>query len=175
MSSPHHRNYVQRLVGDVRLLALGSRQQTDAEFEEHLAEAIAMGPSVRRVIVAIQGAPTMSADRRAKLDRAGLLVPPTAVLSDSPLIRGILTALCWLGANARPFPPNGVEQACEFLGVPSLERPALTRELSAMFAELTGDSERAEPHPNVGLVALAEQIKRAVGVRSSNIRGNGSK
>lgn len=45
------RGYIQRLVGDVRVLVLGWRMLTDAEFEAHVVEAVSMAGSVRAVIL----------------------------------------------------------------------------------------------------------------------------
>ena len=169
------RGYIQRLVGDVRILVLGSRMLTDAEFDAHIVEAVSMAGSVRAVILAVLGSPPMSAERRAKLERAGLVHVPTAVLTGSVLIRSILTALRWLGGDARPFPMDGELQACEFLEVPVAERQALVRELRGMIVELKGDTQPLNERSGRGLVRAVERLERVVGARAEKMRKHAEK
>jgi hypothetical protein len=175
MSDGEERGYIQRLVGNVRILVLGSRMLTEAEFDAHIVEAVNMAGSVRAVILSVLGSPPMSAERRAKLDRAGLVRVPTAVLTESVLVRAILTALRWLGGDARPFPMDAELRACEFLGVPVDSRPAVVRELRAMIAELTGRARPVHESSARGLVHALERLERVVGARTDRIRKHGER
>lgn len=175
MREGEERGYIQRLVGDLRVLVLGSRMLTEAEFDAHIVEAVSMAGSVRAVILAVLGSPPMSAERRAKLERAGLVRVPTAVLTDSVLIRSILTALRWLGGDARPFPLDAEMRACEFLEVPVASRQAVVSELRAMIAELKGKTRPVKGSSGRGLVRSLERLERVVGARADRIRKQAEK
>jgi hypothetical protein len=169
MSDRNDPGYIQRLVGDVRILVLGRRMLTDAEFDAHILEAVGMAGAVRVVLLAILGSPPMSAERRAKLEQAGLVRIPTAVLTESMAVRAILTALRWLGGDARPFPMQGDMQACEFLAIPANARQHVAQELRSMIADL------AVVAPPVGsqqgtLSRTVQRIEQAVTARAGQIR-----
>jgi hypothetical protein len=161
---------LQRLVDDVRVLVLsGRREPTDAEFDGHVAEAMAMAPSVRAVLVIILmtegGAP--SPERRSKLARARLLDVPTAVMTSSIRIRGMLTPINWLGGNVKPFALHQFEEACDYLTVPRGTRERLRDQMMAMRAELAGDAPGGDRASRSGTFAA---VKRAVAAGFAIVR-----
>lgn len=133
---------LQRRVGDVRLVLQGNGQPTDAEMGEHIEEAIRMAGFVRAVLVVAEGPSAAGPDarHRAKMARAGLLRVPTAVVTESVLARGIMTAVSWLGAPIQGFAPAQLSRACDYLKVSSSVRARITDRLEAMRAELHGSS-----------------------------------
>jgi hypothetical protein len=152
---------LQKLVGDVRLLVFGPRWPNDAEFDAHVVEAAAMSRSTR--VVLVMNPWELSADRRKKLAQADLLESPTAVLTDSIRIRGMLTPINWLGGKVYPFATNEFAKACDYLEVAAEARPALYREMMSMMAELASSrtvSPAADAAPSFFGSAL-ETVKRA--------------
>jgi hypothetical protein len=127
-------------VGDVRLVLQVAGRPTDAEIEQHIAEAKAMAGTVRVVLVIADGPDASGPDatQRAKMAHAGLLRVPTAVVTQSVLARGIMTAVSWLGAPIQAFAPDRLFQAYEFLQISAPVRARIPPQLEAMKAELHG-------------------------------------
>jgi hypothetical protein len=130
----------QRRVGDVRLVLQGEGRPSDAEIDEHIAEAIEMARFVRAVLVVAEGPKAAGPDarQRAKMARAGLLRVPTAVVSDSFLARGIMTAVSWVGAPIRGFASEHLSRAYEYLKLSGPVRARIPAQLAAMRSELHG-------------------------------------
>ncbi len=134
----------QTLVGDVRVVLQGAGSPTDAEVDRHIAEALAMAGSVRAVLVIAHGrdAAGPGAAQRARMARVGLLRVPTAVVTESVLARGVMTAVSWLGATIRAFAPEQLDQAYEFLDISAPARTRIPAQIEAMKAELLGHARR---------------------------------
>ena len=70
--------------------------------------------------------------------RAGLLRVPTAVVTDSVLARGIMTAVSWVGTPIQGFASEHLSRAYEFLKLSGPVRARIPEQLEAMRAELYG-------------------------------------
>jgi hypothetical protein len=135
-----HRVLLQALVGNVRLVVQGAGRPTNGEVDEHVEQALGMAGFVRAVLVVTDGpdAAGPDAQQRAKISRAGLLRVPTAVVTESVLARGIMTAVSWLGAPVRGFAPDQMYQAFEFLRISEPVRVRIPAQIAVMKAELRG-------------------------------------
>jgi hypothetical protein len=133
---------IQALVGDVRLVLQGAGRPTDGEVDRHIAEAVAMASSVRAVLVVTDGPDAAGPDagQRAKLARAGLLRIPTAVVTESVLARGVMTAVSWLGAPIQAFAPEHLFRAFDFLKISGPVRARIPARLEELKAELRGEA-----------------------------------
>lgn len=131
---------LQALVGDVRVVLQGPGRPTNDEVDQHVAEAVAMASSVRAVLVFADGLDAAGPDagQRKKMARAGLLRVPTAVVTESVLARGVMTAVGWLGAPIRGFAPDHLFQAFEHLKISSPVRARIPLRLEELKAELYG-------------------------------------
>ena len=145
---PKGRALAQRRVGDLRLVLQGKGQPSDAEIEQHIAEATAMGDFVRAVLVIAEGPDASGPDarQRSKMAQAGLLRVPTAVVTDSVFARGIMTAVSWLGAPIQGFAPEHLADAYEFLQLSESVRARIPERIEALRAELRGLPR--PPHPS---------------------------
>ena len=132
---------LQALVGDVRLVLQGAGRPTDGEVNLHIDEAVAMASSVRAVLVIADGPDAAGPDagQRARMARAGLLRIPTAVVTESVLARGVMTAVSWLGAPIRAFAPEHLFRAFDFLKISGPVRARIPARLEALKAELRGE------------------------------------
>jgi len=171
---PTERGLLQRLVDDVRLVVFGGqRDPTDAEFDAHLAEALAMAPSVRAVLVMlVNDTAGLSPEWRAKLARTGLLEVPTAIMTASIRIRGMLTPINWLGGKVKPFALQQFDEACDYLSIPGSARGRLRDQLDAMRAELAG--EPGKPENRASRSGTFAAVKRAVAAGFATLRKRGS-
>ena len=107
-------------------------RDTFGEFFDDLAEH----PSVDRMIVlAYDAAPT--AQQRAVIQRwFQQTSAPCAVLTNSLLARGAVTALAWFGITIRAFPRDEHNAALEFVGVPRRSWPASVDTLQRLDREM---------------------------------------
>jgi hypothetical protein len=81
------------------------------------------------------GAPTVQQYRDLNTVLAGRVVP-TAVVSDSLLVRARLAAVSWFDSSIKPFPPGGLADALRFLEVPMSRFDLVTRELHKLRREI---------------------------------------
>lgn len=166
--------FVQRVVEGVRVLVYGLRPLTEPEFDAHVTEAAAMAPSVRAVmVVLVDDLGGLRPSWRAKLARKGLLQVPTAVISDSIRVRGMLTPINWLGGNVRPFATHELAQAFEFLTIPDASRPLLVEQIAGMMSEVGVSRPLHKVGSSRTIVATLQAIKRAVINRVTTIRKKG--
>ncbi len=132
----------QRLVGDVRVVVMRDRARLEGEFEAHVAEAVAMAPSVRVVLVVqLAGEEVLDATERKQLFNAGLFKVPSAVLMDGTFGRLVLTALRWMGASqAYGFAHDEFDKACDVLQIPNGRRSEIASTITELKAKLTKDA-----------------------------------
>lgn len=111
-------------TSDVYMAVHGTSNPSDPEWEQFTAGWKAHASAVRQagrtplsMNVTHGGAP--NAVQRALMDAANKpLRPKVAVLNDSAFVRGVITALSWLGgADVRAFKLGDFGGACTFLGV----------------------------------------------------------
>jgi hypothetical protein len=62
-------------------------------------------------------------------ERSGI---PVAVLTDSPLVRGVVTAMAWFGLPQAAFPEREVVEALRYAGIPSSQVPEAERALATL-------------------------------------------
>ncbi len=60
-----------------------------------------------------------------------------AVLTDSVVVRGIVTALRWFGLPVRVLAKDDIDAALTFAGVPSLQLPQAARMLRSLHESVT--------------------------------------
>lgn len=172
------RTLIQRLIGDVRLVVRCASQPDAGDFDEHVAEAVAMSDRTRVVLVGLVGDGAdyqFDFQQRAKLCQAGLFAKPHAVLA--PRIRPErVTSLKWLGAEIRPFAPEAFDDACDFLAIAESRRPELkgallntTQQLAEPAVGVQSATPSARESPWVG-GASTEQSSRPRGRRLSPAR-----
>lgn len=83
--------------------------------------------------------------QRAQIEeRAGKV--QTAVLTDSLVARGAVTALRWFGIDVRAFAPGQQDQALAYISVPERDIELVKRSLDGLNAEVlaTAAAERAQ-------------------------------
>jgi hypothetical protein len=123
-------------VGATMVVAHGPQPPAQNEWDGHIALCKDGKVKVRRLLVyTAGGAPDAKQRAQAEKEFGQLRV---AVLTDSVLARGVVTALRWLGMPISAFPADQVVRAMEDIGVPSAERDevrsALTRVRTSVMA-----------------------------------------
>ena len=64
--------------------------------------------------------------------------PPLALLTDSSLVRGAITAYSWFNKNIRAFPRANLADALSYLGVPELQYGKMEREVNGLREQVSG-------------------------------------
>jgi hypothetical protein len=117
----------------------------DADFALFLEDLLPRSNVQRVVVRASEGAPRV--DHRALLLRWYKASSVRgAVLTDSVLARGGVTALGWFGVTISAFPPQQLEQALDYVEIPIEHWPEAKNVMTAVIAVV--DSSRsgaAEP------------------------------
>jgi hypothetical protein len=110
------------VIDEILVLYYTERDPSDPEWDAWIAQ-INRREHRAMLILTEGGAP--NARQRAKMvretDYGAALRPPMALLTDSMLLRGMMTAFAWLYGKAQPlraFPRRRVDEAVAFLGVP---------------------------------------------------------
>jgi hypothetical protein len=109
-----------------------------AQWKAHAEKVRAAGRRPLSLNVTAGGAP--NAKQRSSMDATNKpLQPRVAVLNDSTIVRGAITALSWLGgADVRAFKLDDYEGACAFLGVDQATRDRARAEARAAMRKLKG-------------------------------------
>jgi hypothetical protein len=90
---------------------------TDAEWDRWIELLRQRVGRDARVFVETRGGGPNAKQRKLLADAAKDLDLRSAVLSDSIVVRGILTAIAWLGVPLRAFSPGEYRPAAEYLGL----------------------------------------------------------
>jgi hypothetical protein len=111
-------------VDSTYVLVLGAANPPDVEWAQwvdYIATQIQPGSAPRVIVVTEGGSPT--AAQRAALSKVTDRYKneaKVAVLTESVIARGALTALSWFAADVyRPFSPTDFDNALKYLGVSS--------------------------------------------------------
>ena len=88
------------------------------------------------LIVSNGGGPNSA--QRAEIDRLSYWRDrPTAIVTESAIARGIVTAILWTGKNIRAFYPHQIDDAFDYIAVVAAWRPELVRALAGMKDEIS--------------------------------------
>lgn len=124
------------------VVVYGHEDPTESEWNAYLAFVLAHGvEGTMQLVVTDGGEPS-----RAQADRLRVLLGgrrvPVAVLTSSPRVRLLVTALSWVNRGIRAFPRSGLREAIAYLEIPASRIDVLTRTILDLRAELDADSER---------------------------------
>jgi hypothetical protein len=111
---------------------------SDKDWKRYLEFVKQHIKSDSKIIVQGKGGPPPSAAQRAKLvEVVGKDGVPTAVLTDDPFARGVVTALNWVfGQKLAAFPSARLEDALSYLGVPAATAADIRKIIVNLSAEL---------------------------------------
>src|SRR5689334_10572703 len=116
----------ERVIAHGILVTCHVEQPDDVEWAEHLAFLISVADSLRGVLVVTETPITSSQRQRLTSVLRGRPPLRVAVVTSSALVRGVITALTWVGVKERrAFAPDDLLEAIAYLQVPSDERRSL--------------------------------------------------
>ena len=107
-------------IHDVLLYISAKRPPNDADWAEYVAFfRKAEQPNFRGIVVE-RGSGPNAAQRKQITDIMSTVTSKVAVMSASPVARGVMTAMSWFSKGFQAFSPDEMDRALEYLGVPSL-------------------------------------------------------
>ncbi|MET0340762.1 MAG: hypothetical protein ABW252_07155 [Polyangiales bacterium] len=102
--------------GRLMLAVMNETAPTDAQWQRWLELAAErIGKDLRAIIEVYGGVGPNARQRQAMTPLLGKLDPRTAVMSDSLLVRGLVTAVSWLGIPNAAFGMGQHEAAARYL------------------------------------------------------------
>jgi hypothetical protein len=123
----------------VCVAVLHTRPPTDEEWGRWVALIGGRAKGVARVIVETQNGPN-AAQRKALAEATRHKDVRFAVLTDSIMVRGIITALAWLGVPHRAFAVGQHRQAAAYLELTGAELEQVQQELPRL--RLAADADK---------------------------------
>jgi hypothetical protein len=134
-----------RAVEDYLVFVHSEDSPSNAEWSQ-LMDQFRHATNLRRIRVLVftyGGAP--NARQRVELnDVLRDIRPPVAVVTPSTLARAVCTAIGWFNPRIRPFTPEEIELAFDYLDANQADRKVLVRMLTEMRLEL-GHTSAAPP------------------------------
>lgn len=127
------------LVGSVHVQVIAD-SPSDADWDamlDSMLDGQKTSPMVRVLVSAEKGAPN-AAQRKRLADRIGNRKQRGAVLTESAVVRGALTAIRWFNPNinTQAFSPRAFDEAVDYLDVATAEGPKLRAAIDRLRAEL---------------------------------------
>jgi hypothetical protein len=162
-------------VSNVLVLVHSERPPSDAEWQPCMDETkkrVKSGTLAGILVVTAGGGPT-SVQRMMIGDIDGFQKLPTAIVADSTIARGIVTAISWFGKDIRSFQPAALDGAFQYLRVEARTRQWLLREVASLRARLAGTTLNAlEGQEKSGaLPAVTEMAEYVATVPLDQLRG----
>jgi hypothetical protein len=117
------------------LSVLSGLAPTDAEWDHWITMSIERVGRDQRVVVESHNSGPNAKQRKALADAMKNEDVRVAVLTESTVVRGIVTALAWLGVPQRAFPMNGHSQAANYLELSVIELERALEELPRLRLE----------------------------------------
>jgi hypothetical protein len=136
------KNVAFKLVGHVLVAVYGKEAPSDAEAQQMVAcfkDALRL-ENLRSLSYTPGGGPTAAQRKALNEVMAGRSVP-AAVVTGSPLVRGLVVAVSWFNKGIRPFAPADEESAFRYLEIPSSQFRLYRGEVKKLEMELRGESE----------------------------------
>jgi hypothetical protein len=111
-------NVAVEMVGRTMVVVHGVMHPTNADWQIYLDALRDNAERMAAQLIVTDGGSPNSAQRRASIALVnGRPLPPTAVVTSSLLVRGVVAALSWfMKDKIRAFPPADFEAGCAFIG-----------------------------------------------------------
>lgn len=143
-------------LADLVLLVHGESEPTDEEWDGYVSmlQDTSRAHGAIRLLVLTDGAGPNVTQRKRISEFEGDL--STTVVTRSRVARGIVTAIGWLGANIKAFPPEQIGDAFRYLDITDeAEQEKILRRLASMRLRIVGgDLDRLETMSRTQLEAL---------------------
>jgi hypothetical protein len=113
-------NMLWQLTDDILLCVGGNQEPTDREFAEYYEYCEKRWPPHLSCTLVVTGDAGLNAKQRDainKLIKTRKVPPKVAIVTDSTMVRGVVTALSWFNSGTKAFPTGKLHEALAYLGV----------------------------------------------------------
>jgi hypothetical protein len=121
------------------LVAHADKPPSDEEWRLYVHECAELG-YFRGGIALTDGHGPNASQRAMVVEHQGLLEVPFAIVTSSVVVRGIVTALRWLGKDIRAFSPSELPEALLYLKVEGEQRTKVHDKLIELRMSMLDDS-----------------------------------
>jgi hypothetical protein len=148
-SRPERPNKVQDFLsttrGEIMIVIHTSSPPSDAEWKEYMDGLASTDLQTMRSIVITDGGAPNSAQRKAINDLLHGRQVPGIVISPSPFVRGVVTALAWFNPGLKAYSPDNFDDACRYLELTPDEIEVVWDTIDRLRDQLDDPSLRAIP------------------------------
>ena len=118
--------------GGVLIAVHSSKAPSDVEWDAYFTEVVKHDPTKIKTLNFTDGGAPNGAQRKQVNDFLKGRTSRCAVVTASPFVRGVVTALSWLNAEINAYPPDDVDSALEHLAVRTEELALVRREIQLL-------------------------------------------
>ena len=133
-----------RTEGRVQVVLHGKQSPSRLEWQRYLSDLLPNGALLheeRRIVVVSNGGAPDGEQRRQMAEVVGKWKkPPLALLTDSPIVRGMVAALRIFNPSMRAFRRDELASACLFLELAPGEAARVTELVAELRAEIGKDA-----------------------------------
>lgn len=108
-------------VENMLLVVSGSNDPSDLEFANYQKFCLEKWPQTSGYCMVVTAEGSLNAKQRDwvnKFLKSRTILPKVAIITDSTMVRGIVTALSWFNAGTKAFSPAKINDALSYLDVP---------------------------------------------------------
>jgi hypothetical protein len=106
------------------------------EWELYMAELRRSPGMLLRTIVITEGGSPNAAQRKEMADLFKGVAPYTCIVSSSPLVRGMTTAIGWFNPNIKSVSPENMKDAFRYLEIAPFFEERVVKEIARLRQEL---------------------------------------
>lgn len=125
------------------LVVHADKPPSDEEWRLYVEECAARVGGLRGGVALTDGHGPNAAQRGLVVDEEGLIDVPFAIVTGSVVVRGIVTALRWLGKNIKAFSPAEIGDAFVYLALDESQKSKFHDELAQLRMSLLEDQDVA--------------------------------
>ncbi len=132
-------------LGDIMITIHTDRPPSDSEWREYIDSLRGRDLRALRSIVCTDGGAPTSKQRKDLNDFLGGVEVNGIVVSDSFVVRGVVTALSWYNPRIKAFTPEKIEEGLDYLHILPEEQEAIWEAMEEMRANLSNPDVKAIP------------------------------
>jgi hypothetical protein len=116
---------------------------SEQEWDVYFGDLVTRDPERLRTLVFTDGGALSAVQRKQVNDFLQGRTSRAAVLTKSPIVRGVVSALSWFNPKIKTFSPGNMDDAMRHLGIPASDFPQVRGELKILrqrFGQTTVES-----------------------------------
>jgi hypothetical protein len=125
------------VIDDLFISAYNTDPPSDEDAGEGLKILQKMDLSRARMLVVTAGGAPTATQRKKVYDVLNGQEPPAAIVSDSMVVRTIVTAMNWFNRKNRVFSLSELDAALTYLQIPTFQFEMFRREIAKLQAEIS--------------------------------------